>query len=275
MNVSLEWIARGAILSVFLLGFPVLADETKSGGQTGDVSLWYRGNQLALKTRDDGKKFEADWAFRISDAGDVYLLKHDTKAGAKEDGELVMLSSGVMLVRGFEVEKGWEVGALDGPALAMQLALKLLHLAFPGGPETVGATSPILLQETDRSIRVATPTSDGMLMAPWVVEGTASRQPGGEIVFDMVARARQLSGGEVMPLVLPMTGTWKRDLASPNLQDSMSLDGWRVFVVAPLSAPIQGQKELVSGEFASAAGFESLGQLRRAIGRITEAGNGG
>ena len=274
MNLSLKRIASCAISSVCLLGFPVLADEAKSGGQTEDVSLWYRGNQLALKTRDDGKKFEADWAFRISDGGDVHLLKHETKAGAKEDGELVMLMRGVMLVRGFEVEKNWEVAALDGPALAMQLALKLLHLAFPGGPETVGETSPILLQETKRSIRVATPTSDGMLMAPWIVEGTASRQPGGEIVFDMVARARQLSGGEVSPLVLPMTGSWKRDPASANLQDSMSLEGWRIFVVTPLNAPIQGKKDLVSGELASEAGFNSLGQLRRAISRIAEAGDG-
>jgi hypothetical protein len=272
MNVSLKWIARCAILSVCLLGFAVLADEAKSGRQTEDVSLWYRGNQLALKTRDDGKKFKADWAFSISDGGDVRLLKHETKAGAREDGELVMLSSGVMLIRGFEVEKGWEVGALDGPALAMQLALKLLHLAFPGGPETVGENSTILLQESDRSVRVATPTADGMLMAPWVVEGTASRQPGGEIVFDMVARARQLSGGDVSPLILPMAGTWMRSPEVPRLPDSMSLEGWRVFLVTLMSSPLRGQRELVSGELASEAGFHRLGQLRQAIADAEKAG---
>lgn len=271
MNDNLGLVRWGAFVCALVLGFPVFAGEAKAGNPADEVSLWYKGNRLQLKTRDEGKKFEADWAFEISDGGDVRLIKHETRAGKKEDGEVIMLSSGVMMIRGFEVEKGWELGALDGPALATQLALKLLHLAFPQGPASVGENSPIRLQDAERSIRVSTPSSDGMLMAPWFAEGSASRQSDGEVSFEIVARARQMSGGEVTSHVLPMAGTWKRDLAGLELQDAMPIEGWRVFVVAPLNRPLRGQRELASGDLAADAGFQNLGDLRRAITAAVEA----
>jgi len=258
-----------AFLGVFALGHSASVRAQDSNPKTEDAggSLWYKGNRIELRTSDESRKFEGDFRFSISDAGDLHLVTRETRAGKREAGEIIVLFSGVMIARGVEVDKEWAVSAIDGPALATQLALKLLHLAFPDGPTSVGENSPIRLQETERSVTVSTPTSDGMLMAPWAVEGSASRKADGSVTFDMVAQARR-AGGEGS-VILPMAGSWKREAANPALPDAMSLDGWRVFVVAPLSGPIRGERELNSGALASDAGIHTLGELRRAIAALS------
>lgn len=268
MNIT-KYIAMCAFLGMVAFGNAARADDSGSGEGKEGASLWYKGNRIELRTSDESRKFEGSFIFGISDGGDVHLVTRETRAGKTTEGEILMLFSGVMLARGIEIDPEWAVSALDGPALATQLALKLLHLAFPNGPMSVGAKGAIGLKETERSVTVSTPTSDGMLVAPWTVEGTASRQTGERVEFDMVAYARRASGGDG-PVVLPMSGSWNRLADAPALQDSMPLDGWRVYEAAPLRGPIQGERALVSGEMATDAGIRTLGALREAIAMLSK-----
>lgn len=269
MNI-IRSIAMCTFLGVIAFGNAARADDSGSGDKKrGAASLWYMGNLIELRTSDESRNFEGNFTFRISDGGDVHLVTRETRAGDTTEGEILMLFSGVMLARGIEVDPEWAVRALDGPALATQLALKLLHLAFPNGPMSVGAKDSIALKETERSVSVSTPTSDGMLVAPWAVEGTASRQTAQRVEFDMVAYARRSSGGDGT-VVLPMSGSWNRLADAPTLRDSMPLDGWRVYEAAPLRGRIQGERALVSGEMATDAGIRTLGALREAIAMLSK-----
>lgn len=227
---------------------------------------WFQGNHFTLQTEDPQKKFRGGWTFEIASNGDLFLHKNETSEGISATGDIIMLSSGVMLVRNLALQEHWELKALDGPALSMQLAVKLLHLAFPRGPDTVSARSEIQLGEADRGILVSTPSSDGHVLAPWTAQGWAARHADGAVDFDLTVRARRSAEGGGQH-VIPLKGSWKHDpVPVPvTLDDAMPLSDWRLYVIAPLAEPFGPGRATTPGQFAREAGFAKLGEIRAAL----------
>ena len=225
---------------------------------------WFQGNRFTLQTEDPHKKYQADWTFEIASNGDLFLKKSEATDGISAAGDIIMLSSGVMLVRNLALQEHWELKALDGPTLAMQLAVKLLNLAFPGGPDTVSAHTEIHLDEAERGILLFTPSSDGHVLAPWTAQGWAARHADGVVNFDLTVRARRNREGAGQH-VIPLKGSWKRDPSPLALDDAMPLSDWRLYVIAPLAEPFGAGRAIKPGQLAREAGFAQLGELRAAL----------
>jgi hypothetical protein len=230
----------------------------------GESREWFQGNHFTLQTEDPHKKFQASWTFEIARNGDLFLRKSETTDGISATGDIIMLSSGVMLVRNLALQEHWELKALDGPALAMQLAVKVLNLAFPGGSETVSAHSDIHLDEAERGIFLSTPSSDGHVLAPWTAQGWAARHADGEVNFDLTVRARRNREGAGQH-VIPLKGSWKHDPVPLALDDAMPLSDWRLYVIAPLAEPFGPGRATTPGQFARDVGFAKLGEVRAAL----------
>lgn len=213
---------------------------------------WFAANRLSLEMSDERRKFSADWTFEIADNNDLRVYKRETASGDTVQGEVMIVGGERMLVRGFSVPEGNELGAIDGPALAMQLALRLLEFAIPAGPDGVNPSTAIEYRSERKDLALATPSADGGFPAPWSVRGTAQRLGDRAVGFDMVFESAVRSEQGLVPYKIPMKGTWRRVSPSPRFDDSMSLEDWSIHRVSVLS------REDVRS-------YATLGELRAAL----------
>jgi hypothetical protein len=213
---------------------------------------WFAANRLSLDMTDERRKFSASWIFEIADNNDLRVMKKETASGKTIEGEVMIVGGQRMLARGFEVPEGNELGAVDGPVLSMQLALRLLEFALPAGPGSVRTNAPISYRSEAESLALATPSADGGFPAPWEVRGKAERVGDSAIRFDMTFEAAVRSGDGLVPYKIPLKGVWRRERPSPRFDDAMPLEGWSVHRVSVLSSDDMRR-------------YETLGDLRAAL----------
>ncbi|MEX0958194.1 MAG: hypothetical protein WDZ63_02805 [Burkholderiales bacterium] len=213
---------------------------------------WFAANRLTLDMVDDRRKFSASWTFEVADNNDIRVVKKETASGETIEGEVMVVGGQRMLARGFEVQEGNELGAVDGPVLSMQLALRLLEFALPAGPRSIETATTIEYKSDKNDLVLATPSADGGFPAPWAVRGKAERAGDSAIRFDMSFEASIRADDGMMPYKIPLKGVWRRERPSPQFNDSMSLEGWTVHRVSVLSSE-------------DTRAYETLGDLRAAL----------
>lgn len=235
-----------------------LADDCRHQ-TTGDIcgagSPWSSFTQFRVDLR--GNDHSGATTMMMHGPGDFSVHIEDAP---KTRGTIIVLGGRAMLMKDVQHESGYEIDALDGPVLMHQLVMTLLDQAFPNGPTSVGASVPIRIVQKERAIRISTPSAGGRLQAPWTLTGTA-RRAGDRIEYDLqfVFTAEQSTKS------LGFTGFWEKAPAAPSLDDHMSLDGWIVYWLTPMTSTSQQGTIFDYGAKPTSEHWADLAALRKYI----------
>lgn len=132
---------------------------------------WADPSHVILDVTFPGDGYHANWALFRCSCGDLLVHSDLAIPGETEKGETLMVARRAVLSRGYG-EYQEELGSsLDAPALMMQLALRLLERAEPGGPSKVDSETKVDLTEELMNIMLDTGTAVGGFQAPWGVKG--------------------------------------------------------------------------------------------------------
>lgn len=142
-------------------GLAELAPETR----------WSDPSHVVLDVAFPGDGYHANWELFRCDCGDLLVHSELNVPGEAEVGETLMVHRRAVLSRGFGDMQEELGGSLDAPALMMQLALRLLERAEPGGPSKVTSELGVDLREEIMNITLDTGTAVGGFQAPWSVKG--------------------------------------------------------------------------------------------------------
>ena len=135
---------------------------------------WGDPSHVVLDVEFPGDGYHANWELFRCDCGDLLVHSELNVPGEAEVGETLMVHRRAVLSRGFG-DMQEEMGAsLDAPALMMQLALRLLERAEPGGPSRVTSDLGVDLREEIMNIMLDTGSAVGGFQAPWSVKGRLS-----------------------------------------------------------------------------------------------------
>jgi hypothetical protein len=235
-------------------------------GLAVDGSPWFGLGQATLMLEDETLGYQANWVFEIGPGAQELRLAKDERHGTTSvRGTLLVLGGAAMLSRGIELTPGEETEAVGGPALILELSLRVLERAFPQGPESVGKKSRFALREEHQAIQLVSPLSGGAFQAPWTARGWAGRAADGAVSF----RFRLVSGSARRPegdYRVRVTGSWRRLDPPPRSPDDMPLAGWDIHLLGVRPTRDEGAQP---DPRALDERYQTLGELRRAIGRAT------
>jgi hypothetical protein len=111
-----------------------------------------------------------------------------------------------------------------------------------------------------RAIRIATSSAGGRIEAPWTLTGTA-RQVDGRIVYDM-----QLEfSARDSPKSIAFGGFWEKAAARAPLDGRMSLEGWTVHWLGPMTSSSEQGTTLDYAAQPVSAHWADLASLRKYI----------
>lgn len=227
---------------------------------TGDIcgtgSSWRDLTRFRLRVHSEGH--DSTTTLTMHGRDDFSIDIDDTPM---THGTIVVIGGRAMLMKDVAHDTGYEIDALDGPVLLHQLVMTLLDQAFPQGPPSVAADSvPIKIVQKTRSIRIATQSAEGHLGAPWTLTGTA-RRTRDRIDYDL--QFVFTVDGSSKSMVC--TGFWEKALAAPPLDDNMSLDGWSLHWLAPITSTSDQGTILQYGAKPVSEHWPNLGALRKYI----------
>jgi len=227
---------------------------------------WFQGNRIVVKsTQPPGKDFSSVTMLTAAN-GDSEIQTSGTSEGRQFSGTLMIVSGSRMLASGLPISPGSEIDTLDIPVLQVQIALKLLARAFPGGPRSIHGETPINVSETVKPLEVATPSASGAFPPPWSISGKAT-ETSGRISFVLAFSIQ----GQEQPLTI--SGTWERLTTAPAFPDSQPIAGWRVFALGPYSRTDPAGGTIYDyGAQEITTGFKILGEVRADAKRRTGAG---
>lgn len=238
---------------------------------TDPSSEWAKGNTLHLGVTQSRIGFSAQWRFQRSAAGDILLDLEETRAGQTRAGSLLLLGEGALLSRDLMLERGRELDAIHGPLLMLQLVVRLLERAVPGGPAAVRRELPIDLAEPKKSIKVSAIGADGEFHAPWTLKGMVAGAAGAQVRFELefvsAARARAAPWYETS-----VAGIWQNASPPLHLPDAMPLRGWRVYQLKPVTTP-PGAVNVVGVGTSAPMAFGNLGEVRQRAREWAELNN--
>jgi hypothetical protein len=248
-----------AVIGVLSSFYPSSRADDCRNKTTGDIcaagSLWADFTQFRVRLRSE--EHSGTTTMTRHGADDFSIDIEDTPA---THGRIIVLAGRALLMKDVEHETGYEIDALDGPVLMHQLAITLLDQAFPKGPSSVNGSLPISIAQKTRAIRIATQSADGLIEAPWTLTGTAQRADG-RIGYDL-----QLAfTAESSPRTIGFTGFWEKAPLATPLDDRMSLAGWTVHWLTPLTSTSEQGTILDYGAKAATEHWPDVAALRKYI----------
>ena len=197
-----------------------------------EVKDWARFTSITLEISEPGKPALASWKGRFDYVtNDIEVdvnMKPDNAPAMK--GMIAMVGGRVMLTQGLQLERGYEIDALDGPVLSMSLVERLLTRAFPRGPDSIATSNKV--DRTDKAgIKYATASAQGYVPAPWHLVGTVSKNAGGAVVYDLVLSVTPEARGRAAKEIR-MVGELAM-LKEPVLPATMSVADWTTYGLGP------------------------------------------
>ncbi|MEE4218920.1 MAG: hypothetical protein V2I48_15010 [Xanthomonadales bacterium] len=165
-------------LLLVLLPFTALAEippETR----------WNDPSHVVLDVEFPGDGYHANWELFRCKCGDLLVHSELNVPGEAEKGETLMVHRRAVLSRGFGEHQEELGSSMDAPALMMQLALRLLERAEPGGPAKVTSDLGVDVTEEIMNIMLDTGTAAGGFQAPWSVKGMLAASSDSKRRFDL------------------------------------------------------------------------------------------
>jgi hypothetical protein len=223
---------------------------------TGDIcvagSPWSDFTQFRVQSRGAGSSGTTTWT--THGRGDFSV---DIEDGGPTHGTIIVVGGRALLMKDVPHESGDEIDTLDGSVLVHQLVMTLLDQAFPKGPSSVGVSAPIKIDQKKRAISIATPSAEGRFAAPWTLTGTA-RRDGDRIEYDLQFVFPANASRETVAF----SGFWEY-APVPPLDDHMSLDGWTVHWLTPMTSASEQGTILDYGAKPTSEQWADLAALRK------------
>lgn len=223
----------------------ILNHASQASDVTGKLTFEHAGSQeLLISVRD-------------------YFSDSITISPDSQQGEILVVAEKAMLTRSFEIEKGYELYALDGATLLYRLALGLLERIFPEGPMDISERRQINFAEQSEAIYVSTTSAFINFYAPWSVKGHVEKNNKGIIAYDIMFKWKtpDKDGSENIRFF----GEWIKTNETLTLPDDLKLDDWRIYRLGPVEKQIGARRIYDFGATLSATRYTTLGELRSAI----------
>ena len=229
-------------------GSPVLAATALAGallfapalsqgqpyGAAGAPGPWSDFATLTIRAADaTGTRARADWYFeRLGPGGDLSIHGSTSDGRTTARVEMLLVNERAWLVRGAALPPDGEIDLLDGAALSLQLVLRLLELAHPGGPASVSGEVTVQKSHLE-NVRVATRGAAGEFGPPSTLSGALKPlRPDGvsyRLVFEHGAGPTRQAG--------TFTGAWVRRAQPRTLGDGVDVSGYTLYELGPRSVP--------------------------------------
>jgi hypothetical protein len=189
---------------------------------------WADPQSVTLDVEFPGEGYHANWELFRCDCGDLLVRSQLNTPGEVDTGETVLVGGRAVLSRGFGEQQA-ELGAsLDAPALMMQLALRLLERAEPGGPSKIDKETPVEVTDAVHHITLDTGGAVGGFQAPWTISGVIAPAGQDQRRFDLRFEFTVPSEGEAQKASMRLKGLADFGGADFPLSEADSLDGWQL-----------------------------------------------
>jgi hypothetical protein len=228
---------------------------------------WEQFNNVVLESTDIQKSYQTKWKFELAENSDLKISVDERSGQESRLGEIMMISGRALLISGLKPKEENELDLLDGPVLMCQLAINLLHYAFPEGPKSVVKNTPFALTEEFRSIIIASPNSTSFFPPPWKVSGSVNPIDG-SVAFDLKysfkPEANNAGNSEIW-----FKGIWEHAKTPNHFSDSMSLQDWTVSIIDPETEKVASANADDALPRKVISGYRTLGELRKFIAQTT------
>ncbi len=233
MKAGRPMLAAAALAGALLL--PPTPAHAQPYGAAGAPGPWSEFTTLTIRATDrTGTGARADWSFeRLGPGGDLAMLGRAADRQSAAGVEMLLINERAWLVKGAALPPDGEIDLLDGASLSLQLVLRLLELAHPGGPASLGGEVTVDGKPNPVSIRVATPSTSGEFGPPSTLSGMLEPVGPDRVAYRLVFD----HGAGPLRQAAAFTGTWTR-LAQPrNLEDRADVTTFALYELRPRSVP--------------------------------------
>jgi hypothetical protein len=188
-----------------------------------------------------------------------------TGAQPPQHGTIMMVGGKVFASRGVTLEKGAEIDALDGPVLYTILTTKVLGRALPAGPGTTLGPQNFAHREEKTGIQFATPSAEGFIPPPWSATGTVTPKADGSVDFDFELKWSAVDESKTShPMEAKLSGSLRHDKTF-RLDDGMSLQGWTVLGVGPITETTSSETRFDYGTKPATGNPNTIGEIRQQL----------
>lgn len=229
----------------------------------GDV--WFTAGHLEVSAAGGG--VNAGWQFDRADNGDVRLIKNERRDDTQIRATLLSVCNDRALAfRDLAPARGRELKEFNDPVLHLQLVLRILARAFPAGLPAGAGEAAIDITEEKTTLRLRKALSARKdIGVPWHARGSARRE-GEDVRFEFTVDY----AGDAPPYPrteLKLSGLWSRPSRITVLDNTLSLADWRVHRVDAVAESVGGNMMMDLAANPVPLKFDTLGDLRAAIGR--------
>jgi hypothetical protein len=230
------------------------------------VEAWFKMNFASIRANQPGGSGWITYTFEITPASDTRIQITGVESGKKTEGTL-MLVSGVLLSKDLPLEPGYEIDAIDGPALTLQLVNKLLAFGAGKAPSELTGNRAVDLTEKTTPIHVNTTSAEGTYPVPWGLVGSINSVSPNSVSFDLTHSIRTGAGHEEK---IRYVGRWENRPIPPELPDSLPLVGWKTFFLGPMKRSDSRGTIIDYSSRASEESYATVGALREAVKKSKE-----
>ncbi len=245
---------------VAIVPFSVLACE-KEKTDCGSTTPWHEGNSIELNMTDEQSRNKSRWNMKLYSGSDIIIEKDENYQGQSIQGTLGIIGGRMMITKGLELKSGYEIDAADGPALMIQLILRLLSEVAPEGPSKISAFVDINHEESNKGIKVATAAASAVFSVPWSVSGTLAPGQDSQINYNLHFTSKIAE----KDYKLILTGTWDSDNTLGVLSDNKKIVDWQVYKIGPYTKKHKGGTIYDYGAQPVSETFNNVAALRSYI----------
>jgi len=204
----------------------------------GKPTAWQEFNSFSLKVTPPGQSGYSIYQGTFDkETSDIQIDIENSQSGSINKGKILMIGGRIMASRGPITEPGYEIDALDGAILELQLVTKMLGRAIPEGPGNITSSRRVDYADSQTGIQIATPSAKGMIQPPWSVVGELKRGQDDSIEYHLMLtfRSTEDKGKSTMSFSGKLFNG-----KDTKIDDQMSLAAWNVFGVGPQSRKQDG-----------------------------------
>lgn len=239
------------------------AQQEHCQGPCGKSTAWQDFNSFSLKVMTPGQSDYSVYQEKSDkETKDIQIDVENSQSGSISKGTILMIGGRIMAVEGPITKPGYEIDALDGVILQLQLVTKLLGRAIPEGPGKVTSPRHVDYADVRTGVQIATPSAGGMIQAPWRVVGELNRVQDDVIEYDlMLTFPSQDDHGKSIT-------SFSGKLFNSNttkIDDQMSLTNWNVFGVGPQTRK-QGNDTVIDyGAAPDTTSYKTVADIRKKL----------
>jgi hypothetical protein len=225
------------------------------------MAAWLEVNHASIRVSDPASADSQAFVYDIAPNQDLHVQTSIVSGGKITRGELLLLTDGVLLTHNMPLTRREEIDAIDVPVLTLQLVNKLLAAGTGKPPSALRGKSSVNLTEKSWGLNVGTISAGTEYPAPWRLKGSIEASRTHVISFDLMHSFNADGTAQAVHYV----GSWERSSAPFVLDDAMSLSGWHVFRLGPVSSS-NGVATIIDYTASDVAkSSKTLGELRKGL----------